>query len=360
MIKPEKPLNEHERVAALKEYGILDTLAEDAYDDLVAIVAGICGAPMGAITLIDDERQWFKSTLGLDVTETSRDHSFCAHAILQPDELLVVEDTNEDPRFSDSVLARGIPNVRFYAGAPLKDKDGHAMGTLCVMDAQPRQLSLLQKSALHSLSRQVSALMELRRASQEIGHHLEERDWYEQQLHDYQAGLELQNAQLAAQTRADPLTGLANRRALNTSLEAELARARALGTPLALAMCDIDHFKKVNDAYGHPAGDRVLIALAAMLQRVVGNGSIAARCGGEEFALLLPGMDATSASALCESILALTAALPVSTPITISIGLVVAQPDSSPESLYADADAALYAAKQNGRNRLELLMPTLQ
>ena len=353
MIRPEKPLDEKERIAALKRYEILDTLSEDAYDDLLAILAGICGAPMGAISLIDEERQWFKAKLGLDLNETPRDDSFCAHAILQPNELMVVEDTHDDPRFTRNPLVTGVPNVRFYAGAPLTGMDGHAMGALCVMDAKPRQLTSFQKSALRSLSRQVSALMELRRSSQEIRHHLVERDWYEQQLQIYQSVLELQNAQLAAQTRADPLTGLANRRALTAALDGELSRMQALGTPLALAMCDIDHFKQINDSYGHPAGDRVLIALAHMLQMNVGEGATAARCGGEEFALLLPGMDVAAAAALCEKMRVATLTLDVATPVTLSIGLAIAQTDSSADGLYANADSALYRAKQGGRNRVE-------
>jgi len=354
MIKPEMPPDEIERIAALKRYRILDTLAEDAYDDLLAILAGICGAPMGAVTLVDEDRQWFKATLGLDVSQTPRDDSFCAHAILQPNELMVVEDAASDPRFFDNPLVTGGPNLRFYAGAPLTSTDGHALGALCVMDDEPRQLTPFQKSALSSLSRQVSALMELRRSSQELRHHLSEREWYEQRMQDHQAALELQNAQLIAQTRADPLTGLANRRAFTTSLDAELARTKALGITLSLAMCDIDHFKNINDSYGHPAGDRVLISLALMLQGAVGEGAMAARCGGEEFALLLPGMNGTDAAALCESIRLATPTLSTAAPVTLSLGLAVAQSDDTPDDLYARADKLLYAAKQGGRNRLML------
>ena len=354
MIKPDIPLDENERIAALKRYRILDTLAEDAYDDLLNILAGICGAPMGAVTLVDEDRQWFKAKLGLQVSQTPRKDSFCAHAILRPSELMVVEDAARDPRFFDNPLVTGETNIRFYAGAPLTSSDGYALGALCVMDHEPRQLSAFQKSALSALSRQASALMELRRSMQELRHQLGEREWYEQRLQEHRDALELQNAQLIAQTRADPLTGLANRRAFNVQLDAELARSKALGSPLALAMCDIDHFKKINDTYGHPAGDQVLIELALMLQQALGEGAMAARCGGEEFALLLPQFDMANASALCESIRLTTPTLPVMTPVTLSLGLAMARADDTPENLYKRADKLLYAAKESGRNRLVL------
>lgn len=353
MIKPETPRDEAERIASLKRYRILDTLAEDSYDDLLNILAGICNTPIGALTLVDEDRQWFKARLGLDVSQTPRSESFCAHAILKPDQLLVVEDATGDTRFHDNPLVTGSTKIRFYAGAPLIASDGHALGALCVIDNHPRHLSDFQKSALSSLSRQASALMELRRSSDELRHQLSEREWYEQRLQEHREALELQNAQLIAQTRSDPLTGLANRRAFSAALEAELARAKALGTNLALAMCDIDYFKKINDTYGHPAGDQVLISLAAMLQRALGENAMAARCGGEEFALLLPGHNLADAMALCESIRLAAPRLPVTAPITVSLGLALARLDDTPDQLYQRADKLLYAAKESGRNRLE-------
>jgi diguanylate cyclase (GGDEF)-like protein len=352
MIKPDKPQNEAARLAALQRYEILDTPSEQAYDDLMTILAGICDAPIGAVSLIDAERQWFKARVGLDISETSRDISFCAHALLDPGELLMVEDAMADLRFHDNPLVTGNPNIRFYAGAPLLNGDGQALGTLCVMDRQPRQLTPFQQTALRSLSRQVSVLMELRRVSGELRQHMQERDWYEQQLGEYQAALESQNAQLAAQTRADPLTGLANRRALNAALDAGLDHARAIDMPLALAICDIDHFKRINDEHGHPAGDRVLIALAQLLQGMLDEPALASRCGGEEFALLMPGSSRENAAVQCESIRARVAALALSTPVTISLGLTTYRPGDNAETLYARADQALYEAKRGGRNRL--------
>jgi GAF domain-containing protein len=158
------PDNEAQRLAALREYHILDTAAEQAYDDLTALAAYLCHAPIAMISLVDRSRQWFKSKLGLNEQETPRDVAFCAHAILQT-EPLIVRDALKDLRFSDSALVTREPHIRFYAGFPLRSREGFALGTLCAIDRRPRQLSARQKTAMQALSRQVMALLELRRVS---------------------------------------------------------------------------------------------------------------------------------------------------------------------------------------------------
>jgi len=158
------PDNEVQRLAALREYHILDTAAEQAYDDLTALAAYLCHAPIAMISLVDGSRQWFKSKLGLNEQETPRDVAFCAHAILQT-EPLIVRDALKDLRFSDSALVTREPHIRFYAGFPLSSREGFALGTLCAIDRRPRQLSDRQKTAMQALSRQVMALLELRRVS---------------------------------------------------------------------------------------------------------------------------------------------------------------------------------------------------
>lgn len=166
------PTNEAQRLAALKSYQVLDSLAEQAYDDITALAASICEVPIAMISLVDQSRQWFKSKLGLNQQETPRDVAFCAHAIMRP-EPLIVRDALLDERFANNVLVTHAPQIRFYAGFPLIDRDGFALGTLCAIDRQPRDLSAGQHRAMLALARQVIALLELRRTSARLAESLE-------------------------------------------------------------------------------------------------------------------------------------------------------------------------------------------
>ena len=150
------PENEAERLNTLRGYGILDTHPEDRFDDLTRLASLICGTPISLISLVDEDRQWFKSKTGLEVCQTTREEAFCAHAIMSP-ELLLVPDASQDPRFATNPLVLGELHVRFYAGAPLTAPNGHHLGALCVIDRVPRQLSREQLESLRILSRQVMA-----------------------------------------------------------------------------------------------------------------------------------------------------------------------------------------------------------
>jgi len=162
------PENEIERLKVLKTYNLLDTLPEEDYDAITKIAATICNTPIALISIIDENRQWFKSRHGLERTETARDFAFCAHSILNPDELLIINDARKDDRFHDNPLTVGDPNVVFYAGAPLNSLEGHCLGTLCVIDNEPKDLNENQKESLKLLSRQVTLLFELRKKNQEL------------------------------------------------------------------------------------------------------------------------------------------------------------------------------------------------
>lgn len=159
--KPDLPVNEAARLEALRRYAILDTAPEQAFDDLTLLAAQVCDVPIALISLVDSDRQWFKSKIGTTVNGSAREISFCGHAILQP-ELFVVPDTSEDVRFATNPLVTDEPHIKFYAGAPLTTTDGHAIGTLCVIDRRRRELTAPQREALNALKRQVMRQLEIR------------------------------------------------------------------------------------------------------------------------------------------------------------------------------------------------------
>src|SRR6266581_3320007 len=175
------PKNEKQRLKVLWQYSVLDTMPEEIFDDLTELAARICEAPVAMITLVDEDRQWFKAKVGVSINETSRDISFCAHAITQPG-LFIVPDATRDERFAKNPLVKSDPKVRFYAGAPLVSPDGYALGTLCVIDKVPRELRPEQKQALRVLARHVMTQLELRRHSRELANAHKEREEIQSEL----------------------------------------------------------------------------------------------------------------------------------------------------------------------------------
>ena len=338
MQEPESgPVGEPQRQAALDRLQILDTVPEQAYDDLTRVAAAVCNAPMALVSLIDRDRQWFKSRYGIDFAQTERCIAFCDYAIRVPQQMLVVSDTRRDPRFRDNPLVHLGRGIRFYAGVPLVSPDGFAVGTLCVLDSRPRRLSKLQRDALEGLARQVSRLLELRLRNLELREALAERDRLAHQL-----------AKLAS---TDALTLLRNRRAFDV-LRADQREAPTL--PMTVVMLDIDHVKAINDTHGHAVGDQILRRLADTVRSVLRRDDEAVRYGGEEFALVLPGTDGEGARILLERLRAQVASLRVPVPFTFSAGYAEVRPgESGIDPALARADAALYAAKANGRDRIE-------
>jgi diguanylate cyclase (GGDEF)-like protein len=333
------PANEADRLAALHATGILDSPPDARFDAFARLAAHLSGAPVALVSLIDADRQWFKAAIGIDLRQTPRSTSFCAHAILQPDRVTVVEDARGDPRFADNPLVNSQPNIRFYAGAPIIDRAGHALGTLCVVDSEPRQMSAAAAHALADIAQGVAAALELSSS--------------------------LESAQSAA--LRDPLTGLGNRPMFEKRLAEAIALARGPEEQGFAVFClDLDRFKAVNDLLGHAGGDALLKEAARRLMGSVRAADTVARLGGDEFAVILSG-PVTSAEAdalavrLIESLTAPFEYEGQPVPIRTSVGYALAPADGlDPDALLRRADNALYAAKHQGRGRQMRFDPVME
>jgi diguanylate cyclase (GGDEF)-like protein len=297
--------------------GLLDTAPEARFDSIVRLVTQALGVPMAAVTLVDRDRAWMKASAGLSGSETPRWQSFCSHAVAL-DEVLVVPDATLDARFVDNPSVTADPHIRFYAGIPLRTARGHALGTLCAVDRVPRQPSDREISMLSGLAELVVEQIELR---------------------------------LAANT--DTLTGAMQRGAFLSAGERDLARVRRNGSPFLCLFLDVDHFKTINDTFGHATGDKVLKGIVADCGSVLRRSDYVGRMGGEEFCIFLPDASPASAADIAERIRTTIAApRPDTGAVTVSIGIASALPgDATVESVVDRADRAVYEAKRLGRNR---------
>jgi len=341
MLEAPLPAEETARLQALHRLDILDTPTEERFDRLTALVREWLDVPVAVLSLVDAERQWFKSKSGGTAARgTCRSIAFCAHGILD-DAPLVVEDALADPRFHDNPLVTGDDGVRFYAGVPITTSDGHRLGMLCAIDHRPRAISATALHALGQLARVAADLIELRLGNRRLACELERRIRTE--------------AELTHLAFHDPLTDLANRRAFLMSLDAQCARADAGEPASTLMLLDLDRFKAVNDSLGHDIGDAVLLELAARLRRSVRRDDVPARLGGDEFAVLLAGMHAAEDAARWAERIAAAIAEPFAVGglhVTTGVSIGIARlPDdgATPTAVLKAADAALYRAKADGR-----------
>jgi diguanylate cyclase (GGDEF)-like protein len=336
---------------ALDAYQIMDTPAEQAYDDVVKLAAAICDVPIALVSLLDTERQWFKAKVGLDATQTPIDDAFCAHTIASDSDVMEVSDVLGDPRFANNALVLGELGIRFYAGAPLITPSGIKLGTVCVIDRVPRTLDARSKAALLALSRQVVSLLELRHSEAQLRAMSDTQQLRQLQLEGYQKQLEEVNGLLRQQATLDPLTGLSNRRVFDDALCEELSRTERTGASVALIFVDVDHFKDFNDEFGHVAGDHALRQVASVLLAQARPYDEVARYGGEELTLILPNTGRGAGVAVAERIrLAIEGFAWPQRPITVSIGVAVANNARTGAGLLERADRALYQAKDAGRN----------
>jgi len=317
---------ESARLTALRSYCVLDTGREARFDDLTRLAASICETPVSLLSLVDSDRQFFKSSFGLDLRDTPRD-GLCDHAITQRS-VFQVANASQDPLFRDCPLVLAPPQVKFYAGAPLVTQENLALGALCVMDFVPRSLQPRQVEMLRTLAGQVMVQLEL-----------------------------------TLQAMRDPLTGLYNRRQMEESLHREILRARRIGATVGVMVIDVDNFKRINDTLGHEAGDAALHGIAAELALCVREEDIACRAGGEEFVIILPGTTEEALRQRAETVRSRVEESSVlaggsKLKLTVSTGLATF-PDhgeNGPAILRA-ADAALYRAKAEGRNRVVMFPP---
>ncbi|KFN41902.1 sensor domain-containing diguanylate cyclase [Arenimonas metalli] len=345
--------DEQARLAALRRYRILDSLPEQAYDDIVALAREVCGTPQAVMTFVDEERQWFKAAEGIEGEETERSIAFCDIAIRRPDAVTVVEDASVHPVFRNYPQVTGPDHLRFYAGAPMVAPGGHALGTVCVVDVEPRTLSPEQEHALRALARLAVQLLELRRGHLDSQRQLAERELFTRDLLRYQRQLEAENSELATEASTDALTGLLNRTGLEKVRQEVETQAR--NAPYVVAVLDIDYFKRINDTLGHAAGDEVLRIVGEEIAKGVRGGDIAARYGGEEFLVIMPGTPLAGARTVVERIRRDIAARPdLPMPVTVSAGIAMGLAGrDAPEVLFQQADQALYRAKRRGRDRVE-------
>lgn len=255
MIGAPLPPDEEVRLAALGKLQVLDTPPEERFDRLTRLAKRLFGVPIAAVSFVDEDRQWFKSRQGLSLEETTRETSFCAHAILQ-DGILLVEDAAEDERFADNPLVTDDPNIRFYAGRPVRAPGGERVGTLCIIDHRPRKLPPEDEQLLHDLATLVET--------------------------------EFRTHQLIT---TDELTGITNRRGFLSIARHTLALCRRVGRPATLVILDLDNFKEINDTRGHLAGDEILRTFSRHLIEAFRDSDVVARLGGDEFCVLLSGTD---------------------------------------------------------------------
>ena len=306
--------DEADRLSALDRYDIVDSPAEIAFDRITALIRTVFNVPMAAVSLVDRDRQWFKSHPGLTVAETPRAIAFCHHTIAAGVPM-IIPDAHADERFCDNPLVTGEPFISSYAGVPLTSRDGFHVGTLCAIDSSPREFTATEIGILTSFAEIVVDNLELRQIA-----------------------------------RYDHLTGALCRRSFVAEAARAIARRDRYGRPCTLVLFDLDHFKAINERLGHAGGDAVLRAVAATCSKFLRANDLLGRVGGEEFAVLLPELDPVGALAAANRFRTAIAAM-TEVSVTASFGVAPLKPSIEVTGeWFAAADFAQFAAKRAGRN----------
>ncbi|MBT8437191.1 MAG: sensor domain-containing diguanylate cyclase [Gammaproteobacteria bacterium] len=317
MKTPDTPANEKERLKTLRSSDILDTDPEERFDRLTRMAQRVFGVSIALVSLVDENRQWFKSKMGLDACETGRDISFCGHAILGND-IFIIEDALEDERFADNPLVTGDPKIRFYAGAPLRYLDGNKLGTLCIIDQNPRILDEDDCTMLRDLAEMAEG--------------------------------ELSAIHLAT---VDDLTKISNRRGFVSLAQNSISLCARQEKPVSMVFLDLDKFKPINDQFGHAEGDHALITFADLLRKSFRDSDVFARIGGDEFVVLLTNSEKDHAADCVErfrgEVNAHNEQANRGYDISFSAGIVSMLPDheSMVEDLLREADVLMYEKKMD-------------
>ncbi|SDG55966.1 MULTISPECIES: sensor domain-containing diguanylate cyclase [unclassified Duganella] len=321
MIEPGIPLNETLRLATLKSLNVLDTPAEERFDRVTRMAKRMFRVPIALVSIVDEDRQWFKSVQGLDACQTPRNVSFCGHAILG-DGIFLIRNALQDQRFADNPLVAGAPHIRFYAGCPLRAPDGNKVGTLCIIDTAPRDFDEEDATALRDLAAMV-----------------------EDELSAFQT------------STTDDLTGISNRRGFLQLAQYGLSFCVRNSQPAALAFIDLDRFKPINDQFGHAEGDIALAAFAEVMQASFRATDLFARLGGDEFVVLLTGARKSDAETVLHKFSQLLADYNARAMrgynLEFSCGVVEFNP-AAPQAidqLLAAGDAQMYALKAAKKQR---------
>ncbi len=317
MLEPSTPLDETQRLVSLHSLKILDTPEEARYDRITRMARRVFNVDICLVSLVDKSRQWFKSRQGLDACETGREISFCGHAILDR-KPFIVENALEDERFADNPLVTGPPNIRFYAGCPIHSPDGFRIGTLCLINSQPKT-----------------------RTDDDI-----------KTMKDFAQMVE-EEIKISAQITIDELTQVANRRGFNMVADHLLSLCRRTDTSAELMYFDLDGFKSVNDSHGHAAGDYILQHFAKLLLKCFRKADVVGRLGGDEFVVLLG--DSAGCSKIALERLREMAEEPdceILSQLDWSVGTMQFDPErhANVTALLADADSSMYEDKVRRRS----------